>query len=142
MVPGLHKKVCEVLLVAEEPLTAAEIQGRISGNYRIGSVSARMSELVLRDLVMEVGTRKCTVSDQNVLTYFLTGRPDLPIPKDMKPKRPTKKKIEEMLREINVARDDPDNSHQRNAYYMGVQRALGWVLGQNDTEPGDTLVMK
>jgi len=141
MAPGLRRKICETLLYGNANLTSSEIAQRL-GCPR-DSISPRMKELIDRGLVEERGTRDCTVTGQSKITYWLTGQPEQK-PTDTKVKKPTKKQIEKMFQKIKAVRMDTAGSGGflgSAQYYLGVQRALGWVLGRYDVTPDDVTVV-
>lgn len=83
---GLRKQVCDVLAGSECPMTASEICQRLSGR-QINSVNKRVGELRDMGMLLELEKRHCTVTNQVVYTYDLSGKDPEPLDKQHPPRR-------------------------------------------------------
>jgi predicted ArsR family transcriptional regulator len=72
---ALRGQLARVLaaVVSHGPGTSAEII-RSLGTNNINSERARMTELAARGMIVEVGTRKCTVTGRTALVWQYSGR--------------------------------------------------------------------
>jgi len=82
----LSKRRFEVYseLYKNGPLTRSEIARNISFIGYAGNVSARLTELRASGVVVEIGEKKCNVTDQQVILWDVTKNLPIEIKKQIK----------------------------------------------------------
>lgn len=99
------------------PLTGSELNSHL----RSKSAHKRVSELVERGLVREVGVRRCTVTLENVLAWDVTSR--LPVEPTKSPSQPSK-------RQLRVAVEAMRARHRQEPFDDDTVAVMRWIAAK------------